>query len=100
MEDKFLFRIFMTYSRADDKVTEQIYNDAEKAFKAKGADVEIDIETQSGGRMTVTKDDDVLVILENKNYVLFNDETEEFDSVVVNQSGKFYVPQSVLDLIP
>ncbi|MCL2816635.1 MAG: alkaline phosphatase, partial [Oscillospiraceae bacterium] len=83
-----------------DKVTAELYNDAEAAFKAKGATVEIEAEIQAGGRMTVTKDDDVLIILENKNYVILNDEKVEFDSVVVNQSGKFYVSAAVIDLIP
>jgi len=82
------------------EITKLLYNDAEPAFKAKGAAVEIDIEIQSGGRMTVTKGDDTLVINENKNYVLFNGNKMEFDSVIVNQSGKFYVPQTVIDLIP
>ena len=82
-----------------DKVTAELYNDAEAAFKAIKADIEIDTEIQAGGRMTVTKDGDVLVIPENKNYVIFNDEKIEIDSVIVNQSGKFYVPEIVIDLI-
>ena len=92
------------------KVTEQLYIDAETVFKANGAAVEIDIEKQAGGRMTVTKDGVILTILENKNYVIVEnsilvDSADGpvkviIESVVVNQSGKFYVPQSVIDLIP
>jgi len=81
-------------------VTKSLYNNAETAFKAKGAAVEIDVDVQSGGRMTVTKGGNTLVINENKNYVLFNGDKITFDSVIVNQSGKFYVPQSVIDLFP
>jgi len=82
------------------EVTKLLYNDAEAAFKAKGASVEIDNDIQSNGRMTVTKGDTTLVILENKNYVILNDDIYIIDSVIVNQSGKFYVPQIVLDMIP
>ncbi|MCL2815099.1 MAG: alkaline phosphatase [Oscillospiraceae bacterium] len=81
-------------------VTKLLYNDAETAFKAKGAFVEIDVEIPSSGRMTVTKGAAVLVILENKNYVILDDDIYIIDSVIVNQSGKFYVPQIVLDMIP
>jgi alkaline phosphatase len=82
------------------ETTKSLYNDAEPAFKAKGATVEIDLDIQSGGRMTVTKGGTTLVINENKNYVLLDGDKISFDSVIVNQSGKFYVPQIVIDLIP
>jgi hypothetical protein len=81
-----------------------LYVDAEPAFIANGAVVEIDIDVPSNGIMTVTKGDITLVILENKNYVLIESVFIDssiliLDSVVVNQNGKFYVPQSVIDLV-
>jgi alkaline phosphatase len=80
-------------------VTKQLFNEAEPPFRAKGANVEIDIDVPSSGRMTVTKGTTTLVILENKNFVMLNGSRITFDSVVVNQDGKFYVPQIVLDMV-
>ena len=80
--------------------TKLLYNDAQAAFKAKGANVEIDNEIPSNGRMTVTKGGITLEIFENKNYVILDGEKLQIDSVILNQSGKFYVPQIVLDMIP
>ena len=82
------------------EATKALYNDAEAAFKAKGASVEIDVEIQANGRMTVSKGETTLVLLENKNYVMLNGDIVIIDSIIVNQSGKFYVPQIVLDMIP
>ena len=78
-------------------VTSQLFNEAESAFQAKGADVEVDLET---GEMTVKKGDTTLVIPDNKNYVLLNGDKVAIDSVIVNQSGVFYVPEAVLAMIP
>ena len=80
-------------------VTTQLYNEAETVFTSKGATVDIDTSVPSSGRMTVTKGDTTLVILENKNYVLLDGVKQIIDSVVVNQNSKFYVPQIVLDFI-
>ena len=78
-------------------VTKQLFNDAEPAFRAKRASVNINLET---GQMTVTKGNNTLVIPDYKNYVFFNGIKVPINSVIVNQSGKFYVPQSVIDMIP
>ena len=77
-------------------VTRQLFNEAETAFKAKGAAVAINEVT---GRMTVTKGSTTLVIIDNKNYVFLNGSKIGLESVIVNQSGKFYVPQTVLNMI-
>jgi len=77
-------------------VTAQLFNEAETAFTAKGATVEVDLEA---GEMTVTKDGTTLVIPDYKNYVFLNGDKVAIDSVIVNQSGTFYVPQGVLDMI-
>ena len=81
------------------EVTKQLYNDAEPAFKAKGAAVEIDSSVQSGGVITIRKGSVTLVIHENKNYVLRNNQKVGIKSIIVHQDGKFYVPQEVLDMI-
>ena len=81
-------------------LTSALYNDAEAYFKSKGATVTVDVSVQSGGVMTVKKGNTTITIFENKNYVLLNNYMKVFNSVVVNQNGKFYVPQSVLDIIP
>ena len=78
-------------------VTRQLFNEAETAFKGKGAAVKVDNES---GDMTVTKGGTTIVIPEYRNYVLNGGEKVKLDSVIVNQSEKFYVPQTVLDLIP
>ena len=78
-------------------VTEQLFNEAESAFSAKGAEVEVNLET---GEMTVTNGDITLVIPDYKNYVFINGDKVMIDSVIVNQSGVFYVPAVVLDMIP
>ena len=78
-------------------VTQRLFNEAESAFAAKGAQVEVNSEL---GEMTVTKDDAVLVIPDNKNYVYLNGEKVKLASVIVNQGGVFYVPAEVLDMIP
>jgi len=78
-------------------VTAQLFNEAEAAFTAKGAAVEIDLDV---GEMTVTKDGATLVIPDYKNYVFLNGDKVMIDSVIVNQSGTFYIPVSVLDMIP
>ena len=80
-------------------VTRKIYIDAETAFTAKGAAVATDISVPSCGTMTVTKNTATLVIPENKNFVTLNGEKVSIKSVIVNQSGTFYVPQEVVDLI-
>jgi alkaline phosphatase len=82
------------------ETTGKLYNDAESRFKSKGATVRTDTAVQSGGKMTVTKGGTTLTILENKNYVTLNGNKRQIDGVVVNQGGKFYVPQSVLDMLP
>ena len=65
-------------------VTKQLFNDAEAAFKTKGADVNTDLEK---GEMTVTKGGDVLVIPDFKNYVFFNGDKVMIDSVIVNHTN-------------
>jgi alkaline phosphatase len=78
-------------------VTKQLFNEAETIFRAKGAAVTINEET---GDMTVTKGNTTIVIPEYRNYVILNGERVMLDSVIVNQSGKYYVPQTVIDMIP
>jgi len=82
------------------QVTSQIFVEAIPAFKAKGADIEVFTEVSSGGILTVTKGDTTLMILENKNFVLLNGSKQMINSVIVNQSGNFYVPQNVINMIP
>jgi len=77
-------------------VTAQLFNEAETAFTSKGATVEVDLEA---GEMTVIKGGITLVIPDYKNYVFLNGDKVAIDSVIVNQSGTFYVPQGVLDMI-
>jgi len=91
-------------------VTQRLFNDAETAFKALGATVETDTDIASSGRMIVKKDGVIITILENKNYVIVEnsylvDSADGpakviIEGVVVNQDGKFYVPKSVIELIP
>ena len=77
-------------------VTRRLFNEAETAFKAKGANVKTDLEK---GEMTVTKGRDTLVISDCKNYVFLNGDKVILDSVIVNQSGKFYVSETILGMI-
>lgn len=80
-------------------LTNQLYIDAENVFVSKGASVVIDTSIRSSGTMTVTKGDTTLLIPENKNYVIRNDQRVNIKSVIVNQSGRFFVPQEVIDMI-
>ncbi len=82
-----------------DEATKKLYVEAETAFKAKGATVTVDTQVQAGGVMNVAKGGNKITIDENKNYVLLNGKKVNFNSVIVNQDGKFYVPQSVIALI-
>ena len=77
-------------------VTKQLFNEAETAFNEKDADVNVDLEK---GEMTVTRDGVTLVIPDYKNYVFNNGNKVMLESVIVNQSGKFYVPEVVLGMI-
>ena len=86
-----------------DVLTRQHFIDAEPAFTAKGAAVEIqNADVRSGGAMVVTKDGTTIEIPENKNYVIRNGERVEVPLVNVHMPTieKFFVSQAVLDLIP
>ncbi|MCL1908712.1 MAG: alkaline phosphatase [Holophagaceae bacterium] len=80
-------------------LTQGLFCNAETAFRAIGAHIEIDTSVQSGGKMTATKGDRVLVIHENKNFVLLNEKKIMLDSIVVQQGGVFYVNAKVLSLL-
>jgi alkaline phosphatase len=54
-------------------------------------------ETLANARMVVEKNGNLLEILENKNYVLFNDEKVAFGSVAVFSNGNFFIPQAIID---
>lgn len=81
------------------KTSARLYVDAKSAFEAKGATVTVNTDVQSGGVMTVKKGNVTITIQENKNFVTVGNEKVAFSSVVVNQDGKFYVPQTVVDLL-
>jgi alkaline phosphatase len=81
-------------------LTAELYNDAQTYFDSAGAEVTTDLSVPADGRMTVKKGDTSLLILENKNYVMLDGTKVAFDSVVVSQNGRFYVPRSVLAMIP
>ena len=83
-----------------DALTRQLFVEAEPVFNARGAVVEIDTSIRAAARMTVSRGDTTIVIPENKNYVLRNGERVPLRSVIVNQSGTFFVPQDVIDMIP
>ena len=83
-----------------EQVTKQIFVEAIPAFKAKGAEIDVFTEVPSNGILTVTKGSVTLTIMENKNFVLLNGSKLIINSVIVNQSGNFYVPQSVINMIP
>ena len=80
-------------------VTRDLFNPAEVAFKEVGARVEIDNSLPTGAKMTVSKGADVLVIFENKNYVLLNNEKVVVDSIAIHQDGVFYVSKRVIGLL-
>ena len=82
-----------------DSLSARLFVEAQSAFAAKGAGVDIDTAVRAAGTMTVSKGDTVIVIPENKNYVVVNGERITINSVIVNQSGVFYVPVEVIDLI-
>ena len=80
-------------------LTRELFVNAEDVFRARGAAVEIDSSVRAAGRMTVTKGNTSIVIPENKNYVTRNGEKVVLRSVIVNQDGTFFVPQTVIDMI-
>ena len=80
-------------------LTQALYIDAEPVFSAKGASTAINTSVRSSGTMTVTKGSTTLIIPENKNFVFKDGSKTPIGSVIVNQSGKFYVPLEVINMI-
>ncbi len=81
------------------KTTSELYKDAKAAFTAKGAKVEVDDSNENNVRMVITKDKDTLVLLENKNVVEVNGQSEVVSHITVNIEGNFYVSSEVIDLL-
>ncbi len=80
-------------------VTSDMYIDAKSAFEKQGATVKVDSSDAENPKMVVTKGKDTISIPENKDYVEFNGEKVEVNSVNVNIEGQFYVSSSALELI-
>ena len=81
------------------KTTEELYNNAKAAFEAKGATVKVDNSNPNNPRMIVTKGNTVLIIPENKNFVLLNGSTVTNNGVNVNIKDVFFIPSKVIGLI-
>ena len=81
------------------KTTKELYNNAKTAFEAKGATVKVDNSNPNNPRMVVTKGDTMLIIPENKNFVLLNGTIVKNNGVNVNIKDVFFVPSKVIGLI-
>ncbi|MCL1835022.1 MAG: alkaline phosphatase [Oscillospiraceae bacterium] len=84
------------------EVSKQLYNDAEAAFKANGAAVEINKDNPNNPVMIVTKGSTTMTIPESKNYVILNGDIIESMgvNVYIRTTEKFYIAQNIIELIP
>ena len=79
--------------------TEELFVQAEQAFKNKNAAVKLDRSDINNTKLIVTKGKDTLEIFESKNYVLLNGQKVAVKGVSLNILDKFYVSKDTVDLI-
>lgn len=82
-----------------DQLTGEHYINANSAFAAKAAEIEIDQTDENNPVLIVRKNDVTIKIPENKNYIFINDTIKNLDTVIVQNNNTFYVPQEVLNII-
>ncbi len=82
-----------------DKLTKQLFVNANAAFAEKGATVTVDKADEFNPVLKVEKDGKTLLIPESRDTVLLDGETVQLDSVIVQTNDTFYVPQAVIDLL-
>ena len=84
-----------------DELTGMLFNDAREIFESRGANVILVDEVPSSALMIVMRGDNVMIIPQNKDYVLFNGARVDFGGqVMVFNNDIFFVPQGVIDLLP
>lgn len=82
-----------------DKLTKQLFVNANAAFAEKGATVTVDKADEFNPVLKVEKDGKTFLIPESRDTVLLDGETVQLDSVIVQTNDTFYVPQAVIDLL-
>lgn len=82
-----------------EEVTRQMFVNAKAGFEAQGAAVTLDDSDPENPVLKVEKDGRTLLIPESKNYVFLEGDKVMQDSVIVQTSGVFYVPQAVMELL-
>ncbi len=80
-------------------LTLEFYTDANKAFSDKGAKTEVDKTYPDNPELKVTKGDTVIIIPENKNYVIINGKKVISPSVNIQTNDIFYVNKEIIALI-
>ena len=87
------------------KLTDDLYIPATKAFKDKGYTTKIDLADKENPKFIAQKDDVTYTIPVNKNTLIYEDastktiKTHTFDTINVYNGTEFYVSQKVLNVI-
>lgn len=81
------------------KLDKRLFVDAEKAFKAIGANVSIDSSDPQNPVLVVKKGKKEAELPVNKNIVTLNGKERELTSVTVQSNGKFYVSKEAVELV-
>lgn len=82
-----------------DKLTKQLYNEAEGAAKKIGATMSIDLSNKENPVLLMSKKGKTFMFPVNKNIAIFNGLEKELDGLVVYNGEKFYIPQSAINLV-
>ena len=81
------------------KLSQQLYVEAEEAFKAKNTTVKIVETVKNNPVLVVTKGNKVAEFPVNKNIVKVNGKEKELKSITVQTDGKFYVSKEAIQLV-
>jgi alkaline phosphatase len=81
------------------KLDNQLFIDAETAFKAMGANVKVDVSNAENPVLFVKKGKTTAEFPVNKNIVTINGKEIELDSVTVQTNGNFYVSKEAVQLV-
>ncbi|MED4460961.1 alkaline phosphatase [Metabacillus fastidiosus] len=80
------------------KVSEELFVEAEEAFKKENAAVKIDETDKHNPVLIVTKGNKIAKFPVNKNIMIAEGKETKLKSVVVQSKGKFYIPEEAVKL--
>ncbi|MTH53081.1 alkaline phosphatase [Bacillus mangrovi] len=82
-----------------DKLTDELFMDASKAFKQIGATVKMDRSNANETKLIVKRGRTEAVLKADKDEMVIKGKTYELNSVIVDSNGKFYVPKQAVELL-